>query len=151
MFPRTEASRRQQWRTVWPGTPTSAALTAARIPDDCRPRLPPQTCCIVSLVLEKTPFHALPRRCVDCSRPKENAPTPVGAQSRGCKEGSSHSNWTLHTVYEGFATEGIFTSSLREADFPTRDRSGPGSSVKLRGQYLSSLMPSFRVSLAGVE
>jgi hypothetical protein len=29
--------------------------------------------------------------------------------------------------------------------------SGPGTSVKLRSQYLSSLMPSFRVSLAGVE
>ena len=116
-----EASHRQQWRTVWPGTPTSAALTAARIPDDCRPRLPPQTCCILSLVLEKTPSHALPRRCVDCPRPKENAPTPVGAQSRGCKEGSSHSNWSLHTVYEGFATNSAKRVVLGKADIGSFD------------------------------
>ena len=39
----------------------AAALTAARIPDDCRPQLSPQTCCILLLVLEKAQSQALPR------------------------------------------------------------------------------------------
>ena len=55
------------------------------------------------------------------SRSQRKCPNTCWGQSRKCKEGSLHSNWSLHSVYEGFATNSAKRVVLGKADIGSFD------------------------------
>ena len=64
------------------------------------------------------------------SRSQRKCPNTCWGQSRKCKEGSLHSNWSLHSVYEGFATNSA--KSVAQSGHVSPDQQCPlvGGGVK---------------------